>query len=446
VTPRAWRLAAAVMLLGGMVGGFAAASDGRAMPLAVAEVLVVICFVVPIVVASRRPPIEAGAALRVPVGELPSVTVLVGARDEAGVIGRLVADVAAQDLRTADGAPRFELIVVDDRSSDGTGNAASAAGAAHGIADRVRVIRREGTDLPDGKGAALTAAPPDVCTGDVIVVLDADARLGPRLLRTIAGYVALGAPAVTARRRILDAGSSQLAGAQADEGLQDGLLERGRWAMGGCSEFRGNGISIRRDLLAAVGGWKASALTEDLDLSSRIAATHGVTVAWAVDAVVWEEPVRTWRALVRQRLRWAEGSLRRLFELGPSVVRSPRLSLRAKLDFLAYAAQLLSPGVIIGAVAGASVGGSGGAAAALVATYLAAAGVLAFDAQRWEPDAAGGIRAFAIRIARSVRGAAFSAIWLVAVPGALWRIAVRRGRVRYDKMTHHGSAVRDPAG
>ena len=79
--------------------------------------------------------------------------------------------------------------------------------------------------------------------------------------------------------------------------------------MGGCSEFRGNGIMVRRELLAAVGGWRAAALTEDIDLSSRIAAAPGERVAWAMDAEVWEEPVRDWGGLWRQRLRWAEGAI-----------------------------------------------------------------------------------------------------------------------------------------
>ena len=227
---------------------------------------------------------------------------VVAGRDEATVLPRLVADVAAQDWRDADGTPRFELVVIDDRSTDGTGPAVMAAAGAAGIRGVTRVICREGEDLPDGKGAALTAAQPAACRGEVITVLDADARIAPGYLRAPG---AAGAPAVTPRRRTLDGRSSLLAQLQADEQNVDGELQRGRWAMGGCSEFRGNGITIRRDLLELVGGWRAEALTEDIDLASRIAAAHGVTVAWALDAEAWEEPVRSWQGLLRQRLRWA---------------------------------------------------------------------------------------------------------------------------------------------
>lgn len=395
-------------------------------------------YVLPLALASRRPPIEPGAPPLYQDVQPPTFTVLVAARDEASVLPALVRDVAAQDHRAADGTPLFELVVVDDRSTDGSGEAVIRTGADAAIPDRVRVIRRDGLGLPDGKGAALTAAQPDACRGDVVVVLDADARIGPAFLGRLARYIAAGAGAVSARRRILDADESWLAGAQADEQTLDGEIQRGRWALGGCSEFRGNGIVVRRDLLAAVGGWRAEALTEDLDLSSRLAAQFGVTVGWALDAEVWEEPVRTLRGLMRQRDRWAEGALRRAFEHGPRVLGSRVLSRRARLDFAAYAGQLAIPPVIVGAIVGAAVRRRAGPALILLGAYLGAGGVLAWDGLRWESDAEGRALAPAVRARRAVRVALFNGIWLVAVPGALWRLGTRQGPVGYAKMDHVG--------
>jgi len=436
VTPLAWRAAALGILAGGTVIGAAAASGGGAWWLVVISLTVVVLGLVPALFASRRPPL--GPAPEPPAGAmLPTISVLVAGRDEAAVLPNLIGDLAAQDHRDPDGRPRFEVVVVDDRSSDGTAEVTRLAASAHGfVGEEVRVIRREGEDLPDGKGAALTAAQPEALRGEVVVVLDADARIGPGYVGLVARYVACGIPALTARRRILEGGASHLAGAQADEQNQDGELQRGRWASGGCSEFRGNGFAIRRDLLAAVGGWRAAALTEDLDLSSRVAAASGTTVAWVLDLEVWEEPVHSWGALWRQRLRWSEGAVRRLFEHGPSVMKSSRLSVRARWDFAAYGAQLLAPPLVIGAIAGAVATGSAVAALALVGTYLAAGGVLAFDALRWELDTRGLPPAIPTRLGRSVRAGLFSFIWLGALPAALWRLAIRRGAVRYDKMTH----------
>jgi hypothetical protein len=235
---------------------------------------------------------------------------------------------------------------------------------------------------------------------------------------------------------VLDADTSWLAGAQADEQTVDGEIQRGRWLLGGLSEFRGNGIAVRRTVLAAVGGWRAEALTEDLDLSSRIAAAHGTSVAYALDAEVWEEPVRTWDGLWRQRLRWAEGGLRRVLEHGPSVLSSPRVSPIAKLDFAAYVGQLALGPVILGALARAWRTGRGGFARRLLATYALVAAGLAYDALRWETDRGGAPLLRSERLRRAARTALFGGVWLAAVPAAMWRLAMREGAVVYDKMDH----------
>ncbi|MGD0248837.1 MAG: glycosyltransferase family 2 protein, partial [Candidatus Limnocylindrales bacterium] len=313
----------------------------------------------------------------------------------------------------------------------------------HGIAAVTRVVLRRGDGLPDGKGAALTAAQPDICEGDVVLVLDADARLEPWFLRRAAGYFAAGANAVTARRRILDADSGWLAGAQADEQTLDGELNRGRWAMGGCSEFRGNGIMIRRDLLAAVGGWRAAALTEDIDLSSRIAAMAGERVAWALDAEVWEEPVRMPDRLWHQRLRWAEGAFRRAFEHGPAVVASPKLPVAARLDFITYVGQLAVPPVVLGAAASAVITGRRRGLVSIVAGYLGISALLGWDALRWERGPDGEPLGTIERLSRTARISLFNGLWLLVVPRALADLAFRRGPIRYVKMEHDGAG--DPA-
>ncbi len=441
-TPTAWRLVSLGMLAGGIVCGVAAGSVAGARRTVGVAALIAGGYVLPLALASRRPPIGPAADPLDPDADPATFTVLVAARDEAAVVAGLIRDIAVQDHRSAaDGSPLFELVVIDDRSTDGSGAVARAAAEAAGIGAVTTVVRRSGPDLADGKAAALAAVQPDACRGDVIVVLDADARIGPTFLRRLAAYVGAGAGAVTARRRVIDAEGDWLAGAQADEQTLDGEIQRGRWALGGCSEFRGNGIVVRRDLLAGVGGWRAEALTEDLDLSSRLAARAGVRVAWAVDAEVWEEPVRTVGGLLRQRLRWAEGGLRRVLEHGPEVVRSPALSLYARLDFAAYAGQLVIAPLILGSVGGALIRRRPVPAAILLGTYLAAGSVLAWDGLRWESGPEGAPLAARSRLRRALRVGLFNAVWLGAIPGAMWRLATRRGSVGYEKMPHVGGGL-----
>jgi glycosyl transferase family 2 len=438
-TPSSWRLAATVALGGATALGFRAARGGPAAVLVAGGLGLGLASTVAVAGASRRPPILPDAPPLDPDAGPPTFSVVVAARDEAAVLPRLIADLGRQDHRTATGRPLFELIVIDDRSVDGTPQAALRAAAAEGLGGVTKLVRRIGDRLPDGKGAALTAVPPETCHGDVIVVLDADARVGPAFLATLATYISAGAEAVTVRRRVLRASDSSLAGAQNDEQLADGEIQRGRWSLGGCSEFRGNGIVVRRDALISVGGWRAEALTEDLDLSSRLAASRGTRVAWAIDAEVWEEPVDALPALWRQRVRWAEGAIRRVLEHGPAVVRSPRLTIAARADFVGYAGQLLAPPIILGSLAGALVHRRGSVAAVLLGGYALSAAGLGFDALRWE-DVDGRRLSVSERLRRGLRLAGFGAIWLAAVPAALLRLALRGGPVRYDKMAHDGGA------
>lgn len=116
-----------------------------------------------------------GAAWRVaPVparGPLPSLSICVPARDEASNIARCVS--AALAVRWP--GP-VEVIVVDDRSSDGTGQLARAAGAGDA---RLRVI--EGSEPPAG-----WAGKPWACArasgeaiGELLLFIDADVVLHP---------------------------------------------------------------------------------------------------------------------------------------------------------------------------------------------------------------------------------------------------------------------------
>lgn len=102
--------------------------------------------------------------------ELPPISVVVPARDEAARIGPLLSAIVG-----ASGVG--EVIVVDDESSDGTAAVASRLGAT--------VLA--GRPLPPrwvGKAWALQQGI-DVATGEWVVLLDADARPSPRLVRAL---------------------------------------------------------------------------------------------------------------------------------------------------------------------------------------------------------------------------------------------------------------------
>jgi len=374
---------------------------------------------------------------------LPAVTVIIPARDEAHVIGHLVADLAAQDHRAVDGKPRFDLVIVDDHSTDGTGEAARRAVERHAIGDVTRIVRRDGPETHgDGKGTALAAVAPESCQGDVIVVFDADARIGTDFLRSLASHFARGITAMTASRRMVAAGDSafvqQLTIAQDDEQVADGELQAGRWALGGCSEFRGSGMALSRDLLVGLGGWPRGALADDLELSAHVAARTGLGVAWAPDVVVWEEPVRSVRALWRQRARWAEGSVRRYVELTPGLLQSPTLPVPAKVDFAMYGMQTVMPMVLAGLFLGSVEARRGHLLMLLAAMYAGSSFLLGMDSLGGEETSRGRRPPTQERWKRSGRLIVFGCHWLAVVPYGWLRVVFGPADCRFDRTRHWG--------
>ena len=116
----------------------------------------------------RRVTEDARSGAAEPTGlanDLPFVSLIVPARNEASVIDDTVRSLAALRYHRS-GAPAYDVLVVDDSSSDGTGDAARAA-IPSGAPIQVR-RRDRGTD-PATKGAALAFAMPFL-SGDVIGV------------------------------------------------------------------------------------------------------------------------------------------------------------------------------------------------------------------------------------------------------------------------------------
>lgn len=363
---------------------------------------------------------RSGAA--VPTGlahDLPFVSIVLPARNEASVIGRAVRDLAVQRYAGQDGTPAFEVLVVDDASEDGTAEAATAAAAGH---DHVMVRRRERDAGARTKGAVLAFAMPFL-RGDVIGTVDADTSVDPAFLeRSMRAWRRdESAAALQTARHPRNSSVSWLTQGQAIEQLMDLASQCGRWATDGTAELRGNGMFVRRDALEAVGGWSERALTEDLELSTRLSA-DGWHVALAPEVAVHEEAVETLGALWRQRLRWAEGSMRRLLEHGPGLLTGPQ-PLARKADFLAFAAEFLVPPLFATTIVASLVTiplpqpADWTVPASLFIAYGVGVFILALAGL-----GASGQRGSRM-VLRAAGGALFLSHWLLVVPMALLRIA-----------------------
>ncbi|WP_323038220.1 glycosyltransferase family 2 protein [Gemmobacter sp.] len=111
----------------------------------------------------------------------PAVSVIVPVHDVAAHVGAAIASLRAQDM--AD----FEAIVIDDGSTDGSGQLAEAA---IGGDPRFRLIRQDNRGLSQARNAGLALA-----RGAFIAFLDGDDRLAPQFLsRMLAAIKADGGP------------------------------------------------------------------------------------------------------------------------------------------------------------------------------------------------------------------------------------------------------------
>jgi glycosyltransferase involved in cell wall biosynthesis len=149
------------------------------IPVTIFDGLVFLAVVVPFVLLVRHrgaiPKLPASVA-EVP---LPRLSIVVPARDEAAAVGRAVGSLLAQDY------PDLEIIVVDDRSTDATGDVLRELAAKD---PRVLVLRVD--DLPAGwlgKNHALWRGA-DRASGEWLLFTDADIVFGRGALRRAVGY------------------------------------------------------------------------------------------------------------------------------------------------------------------------------------------------------------------------------------------------------------------
>ena len=256
----------------------------------------------------------------------PAVDVVVAARDEEAVIGRLVERVTR--LRWP--AEQLRLWVIDDGSDDSTPQRLAEL---QGLYPQLRVLQRR-RDAGGGKSGALNLVLPQL-QGRWLLVLDADADLAPDLLERLIPFAETGGwAAVQLRKAEVNAEANWLTRAQAMEMAFDAFVQEGRLARGGVAELRGNGQLLRRDAVHTAGGFNEATITDDLDLSFRF-LLNGLPVGVLWNPPVCEEAVLSIAALWRQRQRWAEGGLQRFLDYGDQLV-SDRLNGAQKIDLLVF--------------------------------------------------------------------------------------------------------------
>lgn len=134
------------------------------------------------------PPLDAATSLPDPPAGWPFVTALVPARNEALDIAAALGSLLAQDY------PRWEVILVDDQSTDDTARIAEEIGRAHRGFRLIRGAARPSEEWV-GKNWALTQGL-SAARGEWLLFVDADVVLHPAALKRAMAWAALSNAAV----------------------------------------------------------------------------------------------------------------------------------------------------------------------------------------------------------------------------------------------------------
>ncbi len=231
----------------------------------------------------------------------PPVSVVIAAFNEAKVIAATL-----RSVLDSDHPGELEVLVIDDGSTDGTGLIVADL-AAHD--PRLRLV----TQPNAGKAAALERGFAEA-RHEAIVLLDADTQFRPDTIRRL--VAPLRDPKVGAVSGHARVGNphSLIARCQALEYICGFNLDRRAYAVWDCITVVPGAISaLRRSAVRAVGGLSHDTLAEDTDLT--LALHRGDwKVAYTPRAVALTEAPETFRALAKQRFRWAFGTMQCLWK------------------------------------------------------------------------------------------------------------------------------------
>ncbi|MBF2026012.1 MAG: glycosyltransferase family 2 protein [Oscillatoriales cyanobacterium C42_A2020_001] len=373
--------------------------------------------------------------------DLPFVSIMVAAKNEEAVIGRLVQTLCHLDYPDS----RYELWIIDDSSSDRTPTVLAQLSQEY---EQLRVFHRP-LGAGGGKSGALNQVLP-LTKGEIIAVFDADAQVTPDLLRRVLPiFERPEVGAVQVRKQIANVCSNLWIQGQVAEMALDAFWQQQRILMGGIGELRGNGQFVRRAALDQCGGWNEATITDDLDLTIRLHLND-----WDIDSTTYpaveEEGVTRAIALWHQRNRWAEGGYQRYLDYYQPLLQN-RLGARKTIDmFVFWVLQYVLPSATIpdtliavlrhqpmlyAPLASLSV------AMSLVGMTLGLRKIRRADpaiaAQTSLPTNA--LRFPLLSLMRAAYGTVYMLHWLPVVASTTARMSIRPKRLKWVKTVHFGA-------
>jgi cellulose synthase/poly-beta-1,6-N-acetylglucosamine synthase-like glycosyltransferase len=253
--------------------------------------------------------------VRVTAEHYPPLTVQLPLYNEPLVAARLIDAVAALEY-----PGMLDIQMLDDSTDATPAIVAERVAALRACGVRVEHIRRT---TRDGYKAGALAHGMERSDAELFAVFDADFVPPPDvLLRMVPYFADPRVGMVQARWTHLNREGSLLTRVQAIFlDAHFAIESAARSFAGRFFNFNGTAGVWRRSAVEEAGGWSASTLTEDLDLSYR-AQLAGWTFVFLPDVEVPAELPAALSGFQEQQHRWAKGSIQTARKLAPSIVGS----------------------------------------------------------------------------------------------------------------------------
>lgn len=240
---------------------------------------------------------EAPVRLYVEDSSLPMISLVVPAYNEGIVIQAALRSLLLLDY------PNFEIIMIDDGSTDDT-------------YEKALVVAREQQDIPlrvitkrnGGKAEALNTGM-TAAHGEFILNMDGDSKLSSNTLRAcIRHFENPKVGAVAGNVKVVNRENiwSKIQALEYVEGLA--MARKAQSFMRAVNIIPGPLGMFRKTVLQQVGGYDHDTFAEDCDLTLKL-LMRGWHIAYEPSAIAWVETPSRLLDLLKQRYRWTRGIL-----------------------------------------------------------------------------------------------------------------------------------------